>query len=218
MVKIEYKGKNLIKIEKDIKKILNELKRIFSVDVSKITIYIYDNRNEFNKKLKKETAEWLVANASDNNEIDILSPLAMEKESSHDKKEFLQILKHEFTHLFVHELSKSNTVPKWLNEGLASYIAGQHKDKQSGIYIDKDFCKKLSTTKGWNENVNYFAYDIAYLFVNFLIKKYSFKKIMKLICSLDSIYYHDSFKKTFKSIYKKDLKEVEELFIEKINK
>lgn len=218
MIKIIYKGKDLTKREKDIQKTFDSVKKVFSVEISDVTVRVYENRAEFNKQLKKETADWLVANASNNGEIDILSPIAMEKESSHNKNEFLQILKHEFTHLFANKLAKGHAIPKWLNEGLAAYIAKQHQNDPKVIYIEKKFCKKLGTPSGWNDNVNYFAYDTAAYFVYFLIKKYSFKKIVKLIVSLDKNYYYDSFKEIFFKIYNKNLKEVESLFIEEINK
>jgi len=217
-MKIFYKGKDFVKIEKDIIKAFNFIKISFPLEISDVVINVYDSRAEFNKKLKKETEEWLVANASHDKEIDILSPIAIENESNHHKDEFLQILKHEFTHIFIHELAKGNTIPMWLNEGLASYIADQYKDYKKAIFIEEGFCKKLDTQKGWNDNVNYSAYQISSFFVLFLINKYSFNKIKKLIVSLDKNYYYPFFKEIFFKIYKKDLSEVEKLFIKEINK
>ena len=155
---------------------------------------------------------------TNNNLINILSPFAFEKESSHDKKEFIQVLTHEIAHLFTFELSTGNAIPKWLNEGLASYFAGQYKNKKEVIYIEENFCKKLGSPKGWNDNVNYGAYAIASRFVVFLINKYSFDKIRKLILSLDKNYSFTSFKDTFSKIYGRSLNEIEMLFIKDINK
>lgn len=218
-MKIYYKGKDFVKIEKGILQTYNTVKPLFLIDVPGININIHEKRTDFNKKLKRETAEWLVGNASYNrNEINILSPIALENESSHKKSEFLQLLKHEFVHLFINKLAKGNAVPMWLNEGLASYVARQHKNYKRNIFIEKDFCKKLSTPKGWNDNINYLAYQISSLFVSFLIKKYSLNKIMELISSLDKNYYYPNFKEIFFNVYKKELGEVEKLFIKEINK
>ena len=218
MIKIVYDGKKSKINEKEINKIFNDLKKIFSVDTSVIHIHIFDTRAEFNKEIKRETPEWLVANASEDNLINILSPFAFEKESSHHKNEFIQVLKHEVTHLFVHKLSKGNALPKWLNEGVASYFAKQHQKEKEPIYVEEDFCKKLGTPKGWNDNINYGAYSVASLFVVFLIKKYSFNKIKELIVSMGKNYDYQGFKNTFFKVYKKEIKEVESLFIDSLNK
>ena len=159
-----------------------------------------------------------MANTSDNNEIDILSPTAMQNESSHSKNEFLPILKHEFTHLFIDNLAKGRSIPMWLNEGFAAYIAKQYQKKVEPVYLEDNFCKKLDTQRGWNENVNFGAYTISALFVNFLIRKYSLAKIKQLISSLDKHYYYDNFENIFFKVYKKTLKDTEKEFILEINK
>ncbi len=218
MFKLIYTGEKSKIDEKEINKIFLYLKNSFNIDIPTLYIHIFDTRQEFNKEIKRDTPEWLVANASNNNLINILSPFAFEKESSHKKKEFIQVLTHEISHLFIHELSMGNAVPKWLNEGLASYFAGQHKDKKEVIYIEEDFCKKLGTPRGWNDNVNYDAYTIASRFVSFLIKEYSFNKIRELITLLNKNYNYSNFKDIFFEVYKKDLSEMEMLFIKDINK
>lgn len=218
MINLIYSGKDASKIKKDIQKILQDLSILFSVSIHNITIRIHENRLSFNKQLNKETPDWLVANASNNKEIDILSPISMKNESSHKSSEFLQIIKHEISHLFVEEISKGSAVPKWLNEGLASYIAKQNRNKIENIYIDDKFSKKLATPKGWNDNINYNAYNISSFFVSYLIKKYSFEKILKLISSLNKNYDYVGFKNTFHKIYLKNLEEVEASFIQYINK
>lgn len=218
MINLVYSGKDASKIKKDIQKILQDLSALFMVDSHGVTIRIHENRLSFNRQLNRKTPDWLVANASNNKEIDILSPDSMKNESSHKSSEFLQIIKHEISHLFVDEISKGSAVPKWLNEGLASYIAKQHKNNIKSVYIDDKFSKKLATPKGWNDNLNYKAYDISSYFVSYLIKKYTFKKILKLISSLNKNYDYISFKNIFYKIYLKDLEEVELLFIQYINK
>lgn len=211
-MKTIYKGKNFGKIEKNILKAFDFVRASFPVEISGITVCVYENRFLFNKKLKRETPEWLIANAS-GKEIDILSPLAIEKESNHKKNEFSQILKHEFTHLFLNKLAKRHIIPMWINEGIASYVARQHKNDNVKLSLEEGFCRKISTKKGWDDNINNFSYTVSALFVSFLIKKYSFKKIKELITSLNKHYYYSDFKKIFFGVYGKELKEVERLFI-----
>lgn len=218
MLKVIYDGKDSVKVKNEVLKAFNFVYKYFLVKIPDSIIYISNNRIDFDKRLNKKTAVWFVANASDNNEIDILSPSAIRNESSHRKNEFFPILKHEFTHLFVEHLAKGKAVPLWLNEGLASYVAKQHQNEKEAIYIEDNFCKKLSLPKGWSENINHGAYTIAAVFVYFLIKKYSFKKILKLIISLDKNFYYPYFEKTFFRVYERNLKEVEQDFIAGINK
>lgn len=219
MIKVNYDNEDSAKITKDISKVYDSLCKFFSMKAFDVTVNVYSNRNNLNIRLGRKTEDWLVANASDkNNEVDILSPLAMEKESSHDKKEFLQIIKHEFTHLFIQKIAKGKAIPKWLDEGLVQHIAKQNQTKQESIYIEKSFVKKLSTPKGWNEMLDYSAYYISAQFVQFLIKKFSFKKILELLTSLDENYYYHNFKAIFLKVYKKELSDVEDLFISELNK
>ena len=203
MIKVIYSGNDFKKIESEVSKAFNFVYKTFLIKTTNITVRVYNNRLDFNKFLNRQTESWLVANTSDNNEIDILSPLAMQNESSHSKNEFLPILKHEFTHLFIDNLAKGRAIPMWLNEGFAAYIAKQHQKNVEPVYLEDNFCKKLDTQRGWNENVNFGAYTISALFVNFLIRKYSLVKIKQLMSSLDKHYYYNSFENYFfKNIYK----------------
>lgn len=218
MIKIIYEGKDKIKIQQDVLKAYNYVSNIFSIKTADITIFVAQDRKEFDKQFGKKTENWLVGNAVGKKRINILSPLAMKNESSHSSKEFLPILKHEFTHLFLSILSNEKTIPTWLNEGLAAYIAKQHQNDQDAVFIEDNFCEKLSSSRGWNSNVHYGAYLLSALFVKFLIKKYSFKKIEKLISSLHKYYYQPDFEKIFLKVYGYSLEDTEKLFIEEINK
>lgn len=217
MIKIIYKGKNKEKIEKDILSAFNFVYKKFPIKTSNITIRVYDKRIDFNNRLGFDTPNWLVAMASNDGKIiDILSPLALKNESSHEANEFISILKHEFTHLFVVYLSNKKTIPKWLNEGLANYIAKKHLDDKK-INFKPKFCKTLSTSKDWDKRFKGGAYAISVKFVYFLIKKYSFKKIKELISSLNGEYNYVNFRKIFLKVYNKDLEDMENVFIKENN-
>jgi hypothetical protein len=217
MIKIIYTGSDSKKLEKEAIKAFDFVSKIFLIKLPKITVRIYASRAEFNKYLGKETPDWHVANASNNNEIAILSPLAMTKESNHKSDEFLPILKHEFAHIFIYNTSKGKSVPKWLNEGFANYIARQNQVLNRSIYIADNFIQQIDTPKNWDENVNYDAYNIAALFFRFLVNKYSMAKIIKLLQSIDKHYYYPNFEKTFHEIYGVNLSEVGKEFIKNIN-
>ncbi len=216
---INYEGGDLNKIKKEIASAHNSVGNYFGFKNNpNITVNIHKSRGNFNKRLGRKTRRWEVANASNNGEINILNPNIFSKESDHSKDEFSQILKHEIAHIFINKLSKNNTVPKWLNEGLASYIAGQHKTiKLTSDNIEKDLCRKLGTPREWNKYEDHFAYPTASLFVGFLFEKYSLARIKKLISSLNKDYDYQGFKKTFKKIFKKDLEGVEKEFIKELD-
>ena len=218
MIKVSYSGEDSDKIKKEVLKAYDFLIDIFLLKIPNIIVRIHNDRISFDKQLKTKTPDWCIANASDNNEIDILSPFAMEQQSSHRKSEFLPVLKHEFTHLFIDKLANGKVVPKWLNEGLAQYVAKQNIKQKNQIGIEINFCKKLSTANGWYQRIDNSAYPIAALFVNFLIKKYSFMKIKELLLSIDKKYSYPVFKNTFFGVYKIDLGEVEKLFMKEINR
>jgi len=218
MLKILYKGEDAGRVKKDIQKAFDFVAKIFPVKISNITVCVHNTRASYGKKLNKETEDWNIANANDNNRIDILSPEALLKESCHPKSDFLPTLTHEFSHLFAFRLAKGGAIPLWLNEGLSEYLAKQDQKVQGVLYIENNFCEKLGTMKGWDKYINYSAYQISALFVLFLIKKYSIEKIKELISSLDKVYYYPRFEKIFFKVYGKDLNETEKLFIDSINK
>lgn len=217
MIKIIYKGTDKIKTEKDVLNAFDFVYKKFLIKTSNVTVRVYDKRIDFDNRLGWNTPSWLVAMASNSGEvIDILSPLALKNESSHEAKEFISILKHEFTHIFFVHLSNGSNRPMWLNEGLANYIAKKHRHDKK-IIIKPRFCKTISTSRDWDKRVNQGAYAISALFVYFLIKKYSFKKIKELISALSKEYNYSSFNKIFLKVYNKKLEEVEEIFIKENN-
>lgn len=221
MLKIIYTGEDAEKVKKDIQKAFDFVEKIFPVKISNITVRVHSTRVAYDEKLKRKSPDWEIADASVKNGINILSPSAFEKESPHDKREFLPVLKHEFTHKFITKLAGGlewRSIPRWLDEGFAQCVSGQ--DKMSSLKpkdIEKNFSKKMATGIGWFKKVN-LSYATSSLFVRFLIKKYSIEKIKELISSLEKVYNFSRFEKIFFKVYGKELAEMERLFIEDLNK
>lgn len=217
-IKFIYNGKDSTNLKNNVLSAYNEISGHFSDAPKDITVRIHKTKKDFDKQLGRNTQNWEIANASYDNEIDILHPAAFEKESSHEKEEFLPVLKHEIIHLFTDELAKKSAVPKWLNEGFSSFVSGQYKNiKKQKNYIEQNFCEKLGTPKEWDEYSNYNAYQISALFVQFLIENNSMDKLKQLISSLDKNYYYPNFQKIFQKIFNKDIEDAEKEFIEQIN-
>lgn len=221
MLKIIYKGEDVERVKKDVQKAFDFVAKIFPVKIPDTIVRVHSIRADYDKKLKRKSPDWEIADASIKNEINILSPSAFEKESPHSKKEFLPVLKHEFTHKFIIKLSGGlgwRSIPRWLDEGLAQCVSGQ--DKMSFLEVKEvknGFCRDLSTGTGWFKRIN-LSYTLSALFVRFLIKKYSAQKIKELISSLEKVYNYSRFEKIFYNIYGKSLSEMERLFIEDLNK
>ena len=217
-LKFIYKGKDFDYLKNDVVSAYKEIGGYFQNAPKNITVRVHKTKKDFNKQLRRNTQDWEIANASYDNEIDILHPAAFEKESSHRKEEFLPVLKHEIIHLFTDELAKESAVPKWLNEDFSSFISGQYKNiKKQRIYIEQNFCEKLGTPKEWNEHSNYNAYQISALFIQFLIENNSLDKLKQLISSLDKNYYYPNFQKIFQEIFNKDIEDAEKEFVAQIN-
>lgn len=217
-IQIIYNGDDFAELENQVLSAYKDIGSQFKNGPESVIIRIHKTRKDFNKQIGRDTREWEVANASHTNEIDILHQEALEKYSSHSRDEFLPILEHEIAHLFIDQLSDGNAVPRWLDEGLASYVSGQYKNvKKQNNYIIDDFCEKLAISKGWDDYSSYCSYQIASLFVQFLVEKYSLDKIIRMIILLDKNYYYPNFKKIFQKIFNKNIKSVEKEFIKQIN-
>lgn len=217
-IKFIYKGKDFNDLENNVLFTYREISGYFQDAPKNITIRIHKTKKDFDKQIGRNTRDWEIANASHDNEIDILHPAAFEKESSHKKEDFLPVLKHEIVHLFVDKLAKKAAIPKWLDEGFSSFVSGQYKNiKKQKNYIEQNFCEKLGTPKEWNEYSSYNAYQISALFVKYLIEDNSIDKLKQLISSLDKNYYYPNFQKIFQKIFNKDIDDAEKEFIKQIN-
>lgn len=210
-LQLNYKGKDYARIEELVAKAYADISSFLKDELDNLIVCIHKGRKEFDKKLNRQTKLWEVASAM-NGQVDIIHIDYFAKESSHSRDEFLPILKHEIAHIFIENMTDGKAVPKWLNEGMASYVSGQYKNIKLPTYIEEDFCEKLGTPKGWDEHSDYYAYNIASLFVNFLAEKYTLDKITKLLSKLDKNYYYPNFEVTFKDVFEKKVKELEKEF------
>lgn len=213
---LKYKGSDYDKTKELVIRAYDDISFCFKDKLESLIVCVHKNRKEFDKKLNQKTKLWHIASAN-NEEIDIIHFDAYEKETSHKKEDFLPTLKHEIAHLFIDKLAKGKAIPRWINEGLASFVSKQYESIKHSIYIEEDFCEKLGTPKGWDEHSDYSAYNTASLFVSFLAEKYTLDKIMKLFSKLEKNYYYPNFEATFKNVFGETLKNLEKEFVDKIN-
>ncbi len=183
------------KLQLFIKNIKKEFDVFFDFKIKDPSLYFVASRKEFDVIVGRKTENWLVAIARANS-IYILDRKIFAKESNHKKEEFWLTLKHEYSHIYYSQITKSH-FPIWLNEGLASHLSGKKnivKEKDQKQLLDIfDYYKKSGST----------VYGISQYWVEFLLKEYGQKKLIKLIKSLDikaelsSSYFNKQFYKIY---------------------
>jgi len=170
-----------------------ELDVFYNTIIKKPSIFFIDSRKEIDKIWGRKTEEWFSAWAKDGN-IYILNPEIYTKESNHKNiKHFWQSLKHEYCHLYYRKITGAG-YPKWLNEGLANYLAGQVKKnptKEESLRVF-DYYNKSD----WR------IYDIGYFWIKLLIEKYGKENLVTLIKDINSKTTEKEFSKKFYQVYK----------------
>jgi hypothetical protein len=176
-----------------LKSINKELDLFFDIKLIQPKIFFLESRKEIDRLQKRKTEDWMVGWA-DNKTIYILNPKTYAKESSHKNiGHFWQVLKHEFSHLYFKKITKNNR-PKWLNEGLACYLANQNKKEPSKKIALKIF--------EYHDKSDWQVYQIGFFWVKLLIEKFGRPKIIKLIESINSKTTNKQFSANFYKIYK----------------
>lgn len=191
-----------------------EIADFFGFNLEDIKIEIAENRIEYEKLLGRKTAEWEIGNTNSNKKtVLLLNPEQWVKEAPiHKAEEFPLTIKHKLIHIYINHLSKDNALPKWIEEGLAGAISGQYKNAKVK-YFETDFCNKLDTPFNWNQRTNSGAYQTAYLFTRYLLDKYGFETIKKLIQTAPIYYSYNKFDKIAINIFGKNLSEIEQEFL-----
>jgi len=194
--------------EKNIKKVVHDLvdgyQRIFQFfgfGIPSLRLVLLYTRKEIDELRQEKTPSWLVGQA-DKNTICLFSPSVFEKVSPHRRSEFKKVLLHEMTHLFIRRIH-SSFEPRWLEEGLAYFVAGQRGKKQfnSHFFLNKELPFLLDSEKRWQKALPYGAYTISFLLVKFLIKRFGKEKIIKFLSSLRGKYNRKKLCQNFEQIY-----------------
>ena len=197
---------SIISTNKKLKNFINssrkELEGFFHIKIEPTNIFLIDSREEIDKMWGKKTERWLTAWTRNNN-IFILNPKNYTRESDHkDIKHFWQTLKHECSHLYFKKLTQTN-YPKWLNEGLACYLAGQVKKRPTTEEVLRIF--------DYFQKTDWKIYAIAYFWVKLLIDKFGKGKMLGLVKCINPQMTEKQFRENFYRIYrinysKKDLR------------
>jgi len=169
-----------------------KMDRWFGFEVEMPRVLFVQSRKEYDKLFGYKTESWQVAR-TENGAIFILDPKIYTKESDHkDIKSFWLVLQHEYVHLYYRKLTETWD-PRWINEGLACYLAGQIKkvpEKEILVDVNQFF-----------DRGGQWVYGVGYFWVNYLIKKYGKAKLLKLIKTINVKITKKKFETKFKQIY-----------------
>jgi len=180
------------KITEFLKSTQKELSDFFGINIELPTVSFINSREEIDKIWNRKTEEWFVGWTKDNS-IFILNPEVYTKESSHkDIGHFWKVLKHEYSHLYYRKIISSG-YPKWLNEGLACYLANQVKEKPTRKEALKVF--------EYYRKGDWLVYKVGYFWIKLLIEKFGKEKLLNLLKKIDSQTTEKEFSKNFRRIY-----------------
>lgn len=167
-------------LEKEIEKAYQKNKDFFQKEVLNIELIFLYQRSDLNKICKRETKDWEVGHTfleKNINKIAIFSPNVFDKISDHLSSDFPYVLSHEIAHVFIRE-NLGFYYPKWLNEGLAGYVAGQYKIRPVKTIDDFNW---LHDSENWNKINNY---PQAFSFTKYLFDIFGKEKMLKFLSSL----------------------------------
>ena len=181
------------KLEEFVKKTKLDLDDFLGCDFAIPLIFFINNREEMDLIWGKKTEKWFVG-ASKNNSIYIFNPEVFASETTHDKKEFWQIFKHEYFHVYFSQITRGH-YPYWLNEGLACYFSGKKlvlkdADKENLLNVFMYYDK---SDKG--------IYAVGQFWVEYLIGKFGQAKMVELIKNTATVKNSHQFARLFNRVY-----------------
>lgn len=183
------------KINEQVIKNKKTLDKFFQIKFSLPQIVLFRSRKDVDRYWGWKTQPWMVGWAKSWS-IYMFHPNHYLSESSHtDFKRYWKILFHEHTHLYINKLTDAS-VPRWLNEGLASYLADQSHavpDEVTALRV----LDKLDM--GINDKD---VYKIGYFWVKLLLKKFGKNKLLQLLKELKPGPKQSKFESVFYKIYK----------------
>lgn len=163
-----------------------EVAEFFETKPINIKVRILANRKVYNATIGHETKNWSIGFARGNT-IYMLDKKRWEIESIHQKSEFGKALKHEIAHVYYRNI-KDNSLPSWLNEGVAMYVANQTPlgipDKVGIVNLD-DFHTKAA------------SHNIGIFMVSKIMEEYGKEKLFELIKMDDKQKRYKELKKMF---------------------
>jgi hypothetical protein len=183
----------LLEVKKpDIDRILN-----FEND-GKTEVYIYPDQETLHGKKygmigKIIAPQWYIG---DNIGEQVLLVSPSNPGPKHSYESVMTAAVHEYVHTVVYQINKKT--PKWINEGLAVYLAEQQPDFNS---IDKKYAPSFKNTHTSNpiKFGNMGGYEYSYTYMRFLDSQFGFEAVSTLL--RNGLDYEAAFGYTEKELY-----------------
>ncbi len=154
---------------------------------SPVYIIIAPSRQVF-ENLSGVTEEWAVGMAAETNRIVILSPRRFGS-----KSEIERLLRHEYTHILLHQAVKGHFLPRWLNEGLAMHYESDVWRIPDDIRLTKAFFTHsllpldlISWYFPSSRERAELAYSQSLDVVTYIIKEHGYESLKQLIREIAS--------------------------------
>lgn len=156
------------------------IQNFFDVEDISINIRVINTRKEFEKIVDRKTSNWVVGTTKFNN-IYVLKKMAIEKESSHKKEEFIQILKHEICHSYINKLNP--LCAKSIEEGFCLNMAEQNKEdiikkENYDLFFGPSNMYAFMNSEEFAQKQ---GYQLSYMIVRNIINNFSRQQIISLI-------------------------------------
>ncbi|MDP4089438.1 MAG: peptidase MA family metallohydrolase [Bacillota bacterium] len=170
-------------LEDNYTRILNDLDTSLS---KKVDIYIYTDLNTYHRAANiSDTSTHVVGSALPGyNVIQMVNPSNAELLPYSD---FMKIIVHEFAHTAIMSINTDvGTIPKWLNEGTASFEAKQDDGVEQLISKAKSsnnlpsFIDLETDSETFSKNG---GYQFSYSIIDYIVKTYGYDKLIALIKS-----------------------------------
>ncbi|WP_202318600.1 peptidase MA family metallohydrolase [Archaeoglobus neptunius] len=152
---------------------------IFNCPTS-VKITIYANHEEYENAVGKDLPVWTVGIGRAEG-IELQSPSSWgHGRNQHSPDQACQIVVHEYTHYVVANIAGSS-LPRWLNEGLAVYLALQiNEDRITNAMASGKLIPIEKLDDSWDKNPG-LAYSESGGFVRFLVEKYGWDAISRIL-------------------------------------
>ena len=197
VLKIEKFDNRIKSVQALLNKNIRDLENFWGLKIKfKPILFLLKSRNEINSIREQKTDDELVGWFWREKFLFILDPEKFETESAFQKKDFQKILKHELSHFFFLQAT-GGTLPSWVNEGLACYLAGQKYQEA----INKDKVKSLISCH-YNFDRSLFAH--SYLLVDKLIAMKGKNNFINFLKSFKKNINEKEFQILFKKFFRID--------------
>lgn len=171
----------------DLSKILEENYNRISKDLNvtlkeKVIIEVYPDIKAFHDAIGSPNAPNWVVGTGWENKIKMVSPLNPGGQHTYDT--LMQVVVHEFTHVAISNINSDlESIPIWLNEGIAAYEAKQmSSNSRSAIKekLDSNDVPSLSEMNSSNFS-EVGGYVFSYTAIEYIIENYGYDTIVLLI-------------------------------------